>query len=196
MSVQDHHGAEWAIDAGPVNFSLRDGRACTIRRMIEEDAPELCRVIPQTMSESDFMGYMPGEFKMTVEEERAFLRDHNARPCSMSLCAEMDGGIIAYAGAAAQERKRFAHHAEFGLCVAKAYWRQGLGRKLTQLAIDWGRCRDLHKLYLKVYAYNPRAIALYQQLGFIEEARLKDDVRRADGTLADTIIMAIYYTAR
>lgn len=59
---------------------------------------------------------------------------------------------------------------------------QGLGRAcvrlLTQMAF-----RDLgaHRFWLDVKASNPRARALYLSEGFVEEGRLRETVKTADG---------------
>ena len=177
----------------PFEFALKDGRVCLIRAMCEDDAEAMCAILPQTHRESDFLNYMPGEFSMTLEQERDFIREHNAKPCSMSIAAEQDGRIIGYAGAFALERKRYAHHAEFGLTVIKEFWGLGLGRALTQYAVDWGQDAGLRKLYLRVFDTNQNAIRLYESLGFVEEARLRGDWLRADGSYGDTIIMAVFY---
>ena len=177
----------------PFEFTLHDGRVCAIRPMSEDDAEAMCAVLPETHRESDFLGYLPGEFDLTIEQEREFIRDHLAKPCSMALAAEFDGHIIGFAGAYASERKRYAHHAEFGLAVRKEFWGLGLGRRLTEYAINWARDAGLRKLYLKVFETNTRAIRLYESLGFVEEARLKGDYLRADGAYGDTIIMAVFF---
>ncbi len=178
---------------GTMGFDLRDGRTCTIRAWGEDDAAQLVSVMPKMTAETDFLGYLPGEFKMTVEQEVEFIRNHHAKPQSWSVLSEIAGAIIAFAGGESQDRKRYAHHAEFGLAVARDYWGQGLGRKLTELAFEWGRRIGLHKLYLRVFDHNTRAIKLYESTGFVEEARLKDDLLRGDGTYGDTIVMARYY---
>ena len=179
--------------SGGASFELRDGRRCTIRGWTEDDAAQLVSVMPKVTTESDFLAYMPGEFKMTVEQEVEFIRNHHAKSQSWSVLVELDGDIIAFSGGESQDRKRYAHHAEFGLAVARDYWGQGLGRKLTELAIEWGRRIGLHKIYLRVFDHNIRAIKLYESTGFVEEARLKDDVLRGDGTYGDTIVMVRYY---
>ena len=101
--------------------------------------------------------------------------------------------IVALAGAEQKPNRRCAHHATLGITVAKAFWGLGLGRRMMELLLDWGRLRKLRKMYLHVYADNERAIALYRSLGFVEEGRLREDVLRADGSFTDTIVMAKYY---
>lgn len=78
--------------------------------------------MPKMTAETDFLGYMAGEFKMTVEQEVEFIRNHHAMPQSWSVLAEIAGVLIAFAGAESQDRKRYGHHAEFGLTVARDYW--------------------------------------------------------------------------
>jgi RimJ/RimL family protein N-acetyltransferase len=177
----------------PVVFGLRDGRDCVLRGMTEEDAKELCEFLPNTHAESDFLNYFPGEFDKTIEQEREFIREHNAKPCSISMAAELDGHIVGIAGAASPEQRRFAHHAECGLTVSKALWGLGIGRKMMEHLIDWGRGRGLRKMYLKVRGDNDRATRLYRSLGFKEEGRLRGDVLRGDGSYGDTVIMARHY---
>ncbi len=177
----------------PVTFTLRDGRTCTIRLMIEDDAAELCDVFPKTHVESDFLNWLPGEFQMTVEEERRFLRDTLACQPSIGLVVVVDGCIIAMGGAHANPRKRYKHHSEFGLTVLKAFWGMGIGRKIMETLDDWGRSAGLHKATLCVFHDNAGAIALYRSMDFIDQGRLVDHALRADGTYGDVIMMAKFY---
>jgi RimJ/RimL family protein N-acetyltransferase len=59
---------------------------------------------------------------------------------------------------------------------------QGYGRACVRLLAQMA-FRDLHahRFWLDVKAGNPRAQALYRAEGFVEEGRLRDAVRTADG---------------
>lgn len=177
----------------PLRFDLRDSSSCIIRPMDVADAQQLCEFLPLTHSESDFLNYLPGEFDKTVEQEREFIRVHNTRTRSIALVVELDGSIVGIGGAASPEQLRYAHHAECGLTVAKAQWGIGIGRRVMECLIHWGRSAGLRKMYLKVFHDNARALGLYRSLGFIEEATLPGDVLRGDGTYGDTIIMAKWF---
>jgi RimJ/RimL family protein N-acetyltransferase len=161
--------------------------------MLEEDADELCALLPRIHAESDSVNYFPGEFDKTVEQEQEFIRDHNAKACSIAMVAQIERRIVGVAGGASTEFRRFAHHAECGLAILKQFWGQGLGRKMMECLIDWSRRAGHRKLYLKVFDHNERAIKLYKSLAFVEEARLEGDVLRGDGTYGDTIIMAKFF---
>ncbi len=173
----------------PLRFRLRDGRACAIRMAVEEDAEELCALVPKLDTETDFLSRFPGEFDKTVEQERAFIRENTETAGGLFLVGEVEERIIAGGGASLEKRKRFMHRREFGLAVLKAFWGQGIGRRLTAIIIDWARHQGLQKLGLKVVHHNHAAIALYTSLGFTEEGRLIGNVLLADGSYGHTILM-------
>lgn len=193
MSHNSGNEVRPAFTNGPLTFQLKNGRACVMPQMTEDDAEELCALLPKMHSESDFLNYLPGEFGKTVEEEKEYIREHTTTPGSLAVVVKVDGRIVAVGGARSPEFKRMAHHAELGLVVLKEFWGLGIGRKIMETIIEWGRRRRLRKMYLKVYADNDRAINLYRSLGFVEEGHLRQDVRRGDGTYGDALIMAKYF---
>ncbi len=179
----------------PFDFALTDGRACVLRLITEDDAAELLEFLPQTHAESDFLNYLPGEFQMTLEQEREFIRDHTDKHGAIALVAIVDGRIIACGGASPLKFKRHSHHTEVGLAVLKAFWHQGVGRTMMTWLVEWGRLIGLRKMRLAVFASNTRAIGLYESLGFVEEGRLRRDVQLSDGSYGDTFLMAKFYEA-
>ena len=68
---------------------------------------------------------------------------------------------------------------------------QGLGRDATKLVLAhaFGPAR-LHRVDLRVLAYNTRAIACYRACGFIEEGRERQ-AALVEGTWHDFVIMSI-----
>jgi RimJ/RimL family protein N-acetyltransferase len=180
-------------DLLPARLELSDGRVCEFRALVEDDAEALLEFLPRMHGETDFVNYLPGEFDWTVEQEREFLRKRIEHPLAISIAAEVDGRIVGVGGAAAPDFRRMQHHAEVGLAVLKEFWHQGIGRRLMELPMEWGRRVGLHKMYLRVYDYNTRAREMYRELGFVEEAALREDIRRADGTFGNTIVMSLVY---
>ena len=50
--------------------------------------------------------------------------------------------------------------------------------------------RDLHRVALSVFDYNEAAVRSYEKLGFTEEGRLRDALKR-DGSFHDAILMSV-----
>ncbi|MFD0773789.1 GNAT family N-acetyltransferase [Streptomonospora algeriensis] len=68
---------------------------------------------------------------------------------------------------------------------------QGLGKEATRLVLDYAFDRvRLHRVWLHVYAFNMRAIAVYRSCGFTVEGRLRDALLW-DGRRHDALIMAM-----
>jgi RimJ/RimL family protein N-acetyltransferase len=78
------------------------------------------------------------------------------------------------------------------ICVHPGHSRRGHGRALLGALVDWARQRpELRKIELWVRASNHPAIALYQGLGFVEEGRLREHVRVADGVYVDDVCFGL-----
>jgi ribosomal-protein-alanine N-acetyltransferase len=54
----------------------------------------------------------------------------------------------------------------FGLLIDQAYWKQGIGKKLTQWTIDWADSTNTPSVRLTVEQENKSAIKIYRSLGF------------------------------
>ena len=81
---------------------------------------------------------------------------------------------------------------EYGIFIGEDDARgRGLGTAAARLMIRYGFSElKLHRLFLRVYADNPRAIGSYEKAGFVREAYLKDDVY-VNGVFRDMILMAV-----
>jgi RimJ/RimL family protein N-acetyltransferase len=80
---------------------------------------------------------------------------------------------------------------EIGMMVAADRRGRGVGTALVAAAIEWARARGLHKLTLGVFPHNDAAIALYRKVGFEEEGRREQHIRRANGELWDLLEMGL-----
>ncbi len=82
--------------------------------------------------------------------------------------------------------------AEIGIVIGvKEYWGKGYGtdamRVLMRLAFD---TMNLHRLWLRVFDFNPRAIRSYEKCGFRREGLLRED-KFMRGRYHDALVMAI-----
>lgn len=60
-------------------------------------------------------------------------------------------------------------HAELGIVIGeKGYKFKGLGRESIMLVLDYGfNILNMECIYLRVHAYNAKAIGLYESIGFV-----------------------------
>lgn len=81
--------------------------------------------------------------------------------------------------------------AEYGIVIGEIdYQGKGIGTEAAILITDYAFHElHLHKVMLRVFAQNTRAIASYKKAGFFEEGYLKDEVC-INGIYKDIIFMA------
>jgi RimJ/RimL family protein N-acetyltransferase len=81
---------------------------------------------------------------------------------------------------------------EIGILIGvKAYWNLGYGTDAVRTLVAWGfSTLNLNRVFLRVYADNPRGIRCYEKVGFQLEGRLRQD-NFHDGAYRDTLVMAV-----
>ncbi len=73
----------------------------------------------------------------------------------------------------------------------RATWGQGYGTEAMRLLLRFAFMElNLFRVTLSVFAYNPRAIHVYEQLGFVPEGAQRERLRR-DGRRYDLLIMGL-----
>jgi len=82
--------------------------------------------------------------------------------------------------------------AELGINIGeKRYWSQGYGTEAVRLLCQHGfHTLNLHRIYLRVFETNPRAIRAYEKAGFIHEGRQRQADFR-NGKYIDTLVMSL-----
>jgi RimJ/RimL family protein N-acetyltransferase len=82
--------------------------------------------------------------------------------------------------------------AELGIFIGdKAYWNKGYGTEAVRLLLKHGfQTLNLHRIFLRVYTNNPRAIRSYEKAGFIHEGRLRQAEFR-EGEYLDVLLMGV-----
>jgi RimJ/RimL family protein N-acetyltransferase len=82
--------------------------------------------------------------------------------------------------------------AEFGIMIGdKSVWNQGYGREATWLMLQHGfENLNLHRIYLRVYESNPRAIRAYEKAGYVREGRMRQAIYK-NGQYQDVLLMSV-----
>ena len=99
--------------------------------------------------------------------------------------------LVAIAGVRREPLAQVAHKAMlWGVYVHPAHRRGGLARRLLGAACAHARAQGVLQIHLAVNAENPRALALYEALGFTVYGR-EPRTLRVDGVFYDEILMAL-----
>ncbi|QUI21671.1 GNAT family N-acetyltransferase [Vallitalea pronyensis] len=74
----------------------------------------------------------------------------------------------------------YNRNAEFIIDIGdKSFWGKGIGREATTMILDYAfKELNLHRIYLRVFTFNERAINLYRTIGFIEEGVAREALFR------------------
>ncbi|MEO0588511.1 MAG: GNAT family protein, partial [Planctomycetota bacterium] len=176
----------------PKDITLRDGRTLTLHEPVPDEADALLRYLDAVRRESDGILFSSEDELPNLRAEREWIQSRRDAPNAITLGAWHDGQLIALGGVEASGRAmRTRHTAVLGLSVRKAWWRAGVGRALSEELIAFARSRPrIDVLELGAWAFNAKAIALYESLGFTHAGRQPHHGLFEDETYADHLLMS------
>ena len=110
----------------------------------------------------------------TFEEECDYIRNKMDEGATMfSMIEKKTGGFIGNV----EFFNRSADEAEWGIVITSGMQGKGYGKEALTRSVKYGFNElGLSRIYLSVYADNPRAIHVYEQCGFTEYDRNEVDV--------------------
>ncbi|MGL5749084.1 MAG: GNAT family N-acetyltransferase [Paraclostridium sp.] len=157
-------------------LKLKTGHNVVIRKVNKSDSKSILEYIDAISKESDFLTFGQGEFGMSIEQEESFIENISKQNNGLFIIVEIEGKIVGNLSFSGGTRQRIAHTGEFGVSVLKEYWGQGIGTKLIEYLIDWGKESGIiRKINLRVRSDNHSAIHIYKKLGFNEEGLITRD---------------------
>ena len=129
----------------------------------------------------------------SVVEERAWLDSamRNDDPAAVRFVIETSDGE--YAGSTGLKNIDTRNRsAEAGIVIGRPEdWGRGVGTEAMQLLLRHAfEEMNLHRVLLRVFTFNERALRSYVKIGFVEEGRLRQSLYR-HGEWHDTVLMAI-----
>jgi len=160
-----------------------------IRQIREEDFEGYHRCLDEVACERKYLAMYEGPPR---EGSLGWVKNHIAKDQPLHVAVD-EGEIVGWCDITPLPREVFAHRAELGMGLLKRYRGQGKGSLLAESAIAHARKMGIRRIDLDVRADNEAAIKLYRALGFIEEGRIKDGIRREDEGFEDVILMG-YFT--
>ena len=141
----------------------------------------------------DFFRRLPAAdrnfFKEDVQEETvdSWLKDRRSR---RALAFDDAGKVVGYA-AVIPSPGWSKHVGEIRLVVDPGERRKGIGRALARWSVLEGARLGLSKVYVEVVADQEPARVMFQNLGFVGEALLKDHIRDRRGKLRDLVVLSM-----
>jgi L-amino acid N-acyltransferase YncA len=169
----------------PIQLKLRDGRSATIRLMEPGDLDSIV----------DFAKNLPADdllFLRTDITDRHVVKqwvDNIKNGHTITLLAEVDGELAAYASVHLEQARWTRHIGELRIITSSRYRGAGLGRRLTAEIFDLARSLGLKKITAQMTTEQTAARAAFERLGFQVEAMLSDWVEDRRGRSRDLLIM-------
>jgi RimJ/RimL family protein N-acetyltransferase len=129
----------------------------------------------------------------SLAEEKAWIERvmRNDDPSAVTFVVETtDGEYVGSTGLTHIDPRN--RNAEAGIVIGRPEeWGRGLGTDAMKTLLRHAfEELNLHRVSLRVYAFNERAIRSYRTLGFVEEGRLRQAMFR-HGTWHDVFVMGI-----
>lgn len=142
----------------------------------------------EIVAEGRWLLASPGEGPITLDLWRSRILD----PRSVCRVAREGPRLLGWAHVSAGPMRRVAHVGHLEIFLAPGARGRGLGERLLAATLEGARVHPtIRKVGLSVRADNPRAIALYERVGFALEGRRKGEVRDGDA-LVDDLLMGMW----
>jgi RimJ/RimL family protein N-acetyltransferase len=142
------------------------------------------------LADPDVLAYFGPYRPMNLAQERDWYEDQNKSANTVNFACEYQGQHIGGGGFCNLSHQH--QSAEVGLFIGeKTLWDRGLGRDMLRSLLAYGFDQlNLHRIYLRVFAENVRAVHAYEQVGFAHEGRWRQAEWR-HGRWHDLLFMSI-----
>ncbi len=164
------------------------GTKVRLRAIERDDIPLFVKWFNDPEVRQHLLMYHP----MSLAQEEKWFEQHGQRhPAEQVLAIEtLEGVHIGNLGLHDVNWK--SRHAELGIVIGeKEYWSQGYGSDAITALLAYAFDElNLHRVFLRVDADNPRGIRCYEKCGFCREGTLRDAVF-TEGKHKDQHIMSI-----
>ena len=163
------------------------GEKTRLRRIEREDIPTFVRWFADPEVRSFLLVNSPISH---AQEEKWFERKLEDDDSELFAIETLDGTHIG--NIELLSFRQIHRRAELGVVLGeKAYWGQGYGSDAIRALLRFGfEELNLHRIQLRVYEDNERAIRAYQKCGFQLEGRLRDAIYRR-GRYYDLLMMGV-----
>ncbi|MCD6513339.1 MAG: GNAT family N-acetyltransferase [Candidatus Odinarchaeota archaeon] len=167
------------------------GDLVILRALEEEDAYELIKYV----NDIEILQYLTLYRPLSLQDELEFIRRvrdemKQNRSFSFAIVDKETNRLIGTIGLHGVDW--ISRNAELGITIwRKEYWNRGYGTDAMKLLLYYGFIfLNLHRIWLRVYSFNKRAIRAYEKIGFKMEGTLREHIFK-NGQYVDVHIMGI-----
>ena len=166
-----------------------DGKEVLIREIVPNDAESSISFSKQIFGLPTVLTTL-NEFNQTVESQTKWIDSFQKSDTKFALVAIHENEVVGLLDFSTIRRERLSHIGDFGVSVLPGFQKNGIARTMIQMLLDWAlKNPKVEKVNLKVSSNNPKAVRLYESLGFEKEGQMKNEIKLEDGTYVDTILM-------
>ena len=171
---------------------LKNGAQLILRKATVDDAKDIIEYLNTVGGESNNLLFGEGEFKLTIEQERAYIENINKDKNALMLLGVIDNRIVSVSQIISQNRQRIGHNSELAISVKKEYWGNRVGSFAIEQLINFAKDnKSIKNISLGVKEDNHNAIKLYKRHGFVEVGVHKNFFN-INGNYYDEILMDLY----
>lgn len=132
-----------------------------------DDAQAILDYLDQIGKESDNLTFGEEGLGYTLEDEIKLIEGYAENLNSIIFIALDDKKVVSVGNLSASKRERTKHVSILGISVLKAYWGQGIGKRMMNTLIEFAnQAPDTRFIHLEVRSDNIKAINLYKTVGF------------------------------
>lgn len=165
---------------------MLQGQRVVLRPIEKEHLPNYVR----WFADADVLQYFGSYLPMNLADEESWYEAQRQNPAVVNFAIEVAGQHIGGTGFFSVDNRH--QRAEVGLFIGeKSFWNQGLGQDVLNTMVAYGfDYLNLHRIYLRVFPENERAVAAYEKVGFVHEGRFRQTEWR-HGRWHDLLYMSI-----
>ena len=167
---------------------MLQGERIILRAIERKDLPNYV----QWLNDPVVLEYFGAHLPLSLAQEEGWYENMLQDSSVCNFAVELEGQHIGGGGFSSIDGRH--RNAEVGLFIGlPELWNQGLGRDVLETLIRFGfQQLNLHRIYLRVFAENKRAVHMYDKVGFRQEGCWRQAEFR-HGRYHDTLWMSILH---
>lgn len=156
-----------------MEYNLKNSIKVKIREIEVKDASALVKYVKAISYESNNLLHEPGEWRLTVPQERKWIEQTLASPKNLSLLAFIDDKLVAVGSIYGSELLRIKHRSSIAVSVLKEFNGIGIGKLLLSKLLEHAKDVKIKKIDAEVRYDLGNAIHLLEQAGFEKEGIIR-----------------------